>query len=108
MLKPTLAALFVLATATRSLWAAELHCAEDKPRDPSQRAIVVNCSDADDVTEKLLSAWQMLRTGGVGQVFEDMCWRSYKQAQEIHPIIDPRDWSPGFLGRCNLALRYIR
>ena len=108
MLKAALATLIVVATATPALWAAELHCATTAPRDPRQRAIVVDCSNAEDVAEKLLNAWQQLRDANLGLVFEDMCWRPYKQAQNIHPVIDPRDWSPGFLSRCNTALRYIR
>lgn len=108
MFNAAIATLLALATATPVLWAAELHCTTDMPRDPRQRSIEVDCSDAEDVTQKLLAAWQQLREAHIGLVFTDMCWRAYRQAQEIHPVVDPRDWSPGLLGRCNAALRYIR
>lgn len=108
MLKSILTTLFFLVTSAQPLWAAELYCASHRQRDVSQRGIVVNCADAADVADKLITAWQKLRNGNVGPVFEEMCLRPYKQAKQIHPIVDPRDWSPAFLSRCNAALRYVR
>jgi len=89
-------------------FAVELYCAGQKQRDPSQRGVKVDCSDRSEVIGHLGGAWRVLRENSIGGTMEDMCWKPYKKAKEIHPAVDSTGWAPAMFAQCNVALRYIK
>ena len=85
----------------------ELLCGE-KPKLQNQKQIFVNCSNRKEVIDILGWSWQKLRQQGIAGVTEDMCYKPFKRAKELHPSIPFDGIAQTFLMECNMALQYIK
>jgi hypothetical protein len=85
----------------------ELVCQGGQSRS-EHRAVVVDCSDRQDFIKKLGGAWQLLRKNSIGGSMEDLCWKAYNQAKDMHPSISFDNISDSFLARCNMGLAYVK
>ena len=85
----------------------ELLCGE-KPKLQNQKQIFVNCSNRKEVIDILGWSWQKLRQQGIAGVTEDMCWKPYNRAKELHPSIPFDGIAQTFLMECNMALQYVK
>lgn len=88
--------------------AIELVCVGHQAQASNQRTIQVDCSDRKKVIDTLHSAWVTLRKERIGGNTEDMCWKPYNTARDIHPSIAMNNIAPTFLMQCNMALQYIK
>lgn len=88
--------------------AIELVCKGDDRQNPQQRPIYVDCNSRRAVIDTLGAAWTTLRRERIGGETEDLCWRPYKEAKELHPSIPMEGIAQTFLMQCNMALEYIR
>ena len=86
----------------------ELLCNGEKPRLQNQKQIFVNCSNRKEVIDILGWSWQKLRQQGIAGVTEDMCYKPFKRAKELHPSIPFDGIAQTFLMECNMALQYIK
>ena len=86
----------------------ELLCNGEKPRLQNQKQIFVNCSNRKEVIDILGWSWQKLRQQGIAGVTEDMCWKPYNRAKELHPSIPFDGIAQTFLKECNMALQYVK
>ena len=86
----------------------ELLCNGEKPRLQNQKQIFVNCSNRKEVIDILGWGWQKLRLQGIAGVTEDMCWKPYNRAKELHPSIPFDGIAETFLMECNMALQYVK
>ena len=86
----------------------ELLCNGEKPRLQNQKQIFVNCSNRKEVISILGWGWQKLRQQGIAGVTEDMCWKPYNRAKELHPSIPFDGIAQTFLIECNMALQYVK
>ena len=86
----------------------ELLCSGEKPRLQNQKQIFVNCSNRKEVIDILGWSWQKLRQQGIAGVTEDMCYKPFKRAKELHPSIPFDGIAQTFLMECNMALQYIK
>jgi hypothetical protein len=84
----------------------ELVCKGDNKGSP-HRIVHVNCEDRREFINMLGAAWQLLRRNGIGGALEDLCWRSYSQAKDLHPSISFENISDSFLIRCNMGLEHV-
>ena len=75
---------FLLFSAN-NLYAFELVCNGQYPRDPQQRPINVNCDSKDDIVNSLGAALQFLRKQGANDFQQAACWKAYQGAQSMHP-----------------------
>jgi hypothetical protein len=87
--------------------AVELVCKGEQQNDPSQKMVQVDCTNRKAVIDVLGSAWRTLRKEGIGGSTEDMCWRPFNRAKELHPSISMNGIASTFLAECNMALQYI-
>ena len=83
----------------------ELVCAGQSPRS-NHKAVVVDCSNRKAVIDALQSAWSTLRGQGIGGTAEDMCWKPYSKAKELHPSIQMQGIAGTFFMQCNTSLQY--
>ncbi len=88
--------------------ALELVCKGYQPRSGNQRPIYVDCSDRKAVIDTLGAAWSTLRKERIGGQTEDMCWRPYNRAKEMHPSIQFNNIAPTFFMECNMAMQYVK
>ena len=86
----------------------ELLCNGEKPRLQNQKQIFVNCSNRKEVIDILGWSWQKLRQQGIAGVTEDMCYKPFKRAKELHPSIPFDGIAQTFLMECNMALQYVK
>jgi hypothetical protein len=96
----------LLAFAINANAGIELVCKGDNPTSP-HRIVYVNCEDRKAFIDMLGAAWQTLRRNNIRGVFEDMCWKAYNQARNLHPSISFEGISESFLMRCNMGLEYV-
>lgn len=104
------ATIFAVGAAATALPAAagyELVCKGSAPTS-ANKAIVVDCSDRAKVIDTLGAAWQEVRANRIGGSTEDMCWKPYQKAKEIHPSIPMTGIAPTFFAQCNMALQYAK
>ena len=86
----------------------ELLCYGEKPRLQTQKQIFVNCSNRKEVIDILGWGWQKLRQQGIAGVTEDMCYKPYIRAKELHPSISFDGVAQTFLMECNMGLQYLK
>ena len=86
----------------------ELLCYGEQPRLQNQKQIFVNCSNRKEVIDILGWGWQKLRQQGIAGVTEDMCYKPYIRAKELHPSIPFDGIAQTFLMECNMALQYVK
>ena len=86
----------------------ELLCNGEPPRLQNQKQIFINCSNRKEVIDILGWGWQKLRQQGIAGVTEDMCWKPYNRAKELHPSIPFDGIAQTFLIECNMALQYVK
>lgn len=97
-----------LLSLSFSVNAIELVCKGRQPQKSNQRAIYVDCSDRKAVIDSLGAAWSTLRKERIGGQTEDMCWKPYNRAKELHPSIQFNNIAPTFFMECNMALQYVK
>ncbi|MEO0048641.1 MAG: hypothetical protein RLZZ410_1600 [Pseudomonadota bacterium] len=97
-----------LMTLCFSAQALELVCKGYQPRASNQRPIYVDCSDRKAVIDSLGAAWSTLHKERIGGQTEDMCWRPYNRAKEMHPSIQFNNIAPTFFMECNMAMQYVK
>ena len=88
--------------------AIELVCKGGQPNNPGQKIVQVDCTNRKEVIDMLGSAWRTLRKEGIGGSSEDMCWRPFNRAKELHPSISMDGIASTFLAECNMALQYVK
>ncbi len=100
--------LVCLLTVAFSSNAIELVCKGQQQRDGNQRAIMVDCTKRIEVIEYLQSAWRLLRKERIGGQLEDMCWKGFQQAEDMHPSIPFDNLAGTFFFQCNMGLAYVK
>ncbi len=86
----------------------ELLCSGEQPRLQNQKQIFVNCANRKEVVDILGWGWQKLRQQGIAGVTEDMCYKPYIRAKELHPSISFDGVAQTFLMECNMGLQYLK
>ena len=86
----------------------ELLCSGEQSRLQNQKQIFVNCSNRKEVIDILGWGWQKLRQQGIAGVTEDMCYKPYIRAKELHPSISFDGVAQTFLMECNMGLQYLK
>lgn len=74
----------------------------------NHKTVYVDCENRKAFVDMLGAAWQELRKNSIGGAMEDMCWKAYNQAKDMHPSISFANISDSFLMRCNMGLAYIK
>ena len=85
----------------------ELVCKGASPTS-ANKPIVVDCSDRKQVVDMLGAAWKEVRSNSIGGSTEDMCWKPYQRAKELHPSISMNGIAQTFFAQCNMALQYVK
>ena len=85
----------------------ELVCEGRQPTSNNE-SIYVNCSERKAFVDAIGNAWRIIRKNSIGGSMEDMCWKSYQQAKDMHPSINFNNISDSFLMRCNMGLTYVK
>jgi hypothetical protein len=99
---------FASMLLTSNVFAMELVCKGQQPRMQNQRVIYVDCSNRKEVIDILGAAWRELRKQQIGGSTEDMCWKPFQRAKEMHPSIQFDGIAPTFFMQCNMALQYVK
>ncbi len=74
-----------------------------------QRNIIhVNCKDREEFINALQQAWLTLRLHNIGGTVEDLCWKAFNDAKDLHPSISFDNISDSFVARCNMGLEYVK
>lgn len=107
-MKKVLLILLLASTSVSNVYSYELVCKGHRPQMRNQTPIYVNCANRKEVIDKLGAAWKTLRKEGIGGSTEDLCWKPYKQAKELHPSISFEGIAPTFFMQCNMALQYVK
>ena len=68
----------------------------------------VDCSTRFAVVESLKQAWFTLRQNNIGGSLEEMCWKAYNDAKDLHPSISFEGITDSFFMRCNMGLEYVK
>lgn len=102
-----LIAAFLMIFSTSSFAGLELVCKGRQARS-NNKPIYFNCNDRKEFVETLGKAWRTLRKNSIGGSVEDMCWKAYSQAKEMHPSISFANISDSFTARCNMGLAYVK
>ena len=97
----------ILLLCTNAQAGYELVCKGQQQRSQN-KAIVIDCSDRQAVVESLKRGWMTLRSQGIGGSTEDLCWKPYNSAKDIHPSINMSSIAPTFFLQCNMALQYLK
>lgn len=84
----------------------ELVCKGAESR-TNHKTIYVDCENRKAFIDMLGAAWQELRKNSIGGSMEDLCWKAYSQAKDMHPSISFSNISDSFLARCNMGLAYV-
>ena len=107
-IKPQLLMLALTITLYTNAQAGyELVC-KGQQQQSQNKAIFVNCNDRQAVVESLKHGWMTLRAQGIGGSTEDLCWKPYNTAKDIHPSINMSNIAPTFFLQCNMALQYTK
>ena len=85
----------------------ELVCKGSQPTS-ANKPISVDCSDRKQVVDTLGAAWKEVRANSIGGSTEDMCWKPYQRAKEMHPSISMNGIAQTFFAQCNMALQYVK
>lgn len=85
----------------------ELVCKGGQAR-TNHKIVTVDCNNRKAFIDTLGAAWRELRSNSIGGSLEDMCWKAYNQAKEMHPSISFANVSDSFLMRCNMGLAYVK
>ena len=88
--------------------AVQLVCKGQQPQMQNQKPIYVDCSNRKEVIDTLGGAWNELRKQQIGGSTEDMCWKPYQRAKEMHPSIQFDGIAQTFFMQCNMALQYVK
>lgn len=107
MKTPTYLMLLLLLIATNANAGMELVCKGRQPTS-NNKPVYVNCGDRKEFVDTLGSAWRTICQNSIGGSMEDMCWKAYQQAKDMHPSISFDNISDSFLVRCNMGLAYIK
>ena len=83
-------------------------CAKVNNSKVKNKAIVVDCNDRQAVVDSLKRSWMILRAQGIGGSTEDLCWKPYNTAKDVHPSISMLNIAPTFFLQCNMALQYAK
>ena len=86
----------------------ELVCKGYQPQGNQQRSIYIDCTNRKAVINALGGAWRTLRQERIGGTTEDMCWKPYRRAEELHPSIPFDNIAPTFFMECNMALQFVK
>ena len=89
-------------------YAIQLVCKGQQPQMQNQKPIYVDCSNRKEVIDMLGAAWGELRKQSIGGSTEDMCWKPYQKAKEMHPSIPFDGIASTFFMQCNMALQYVK
>lgn len=84
----------------------ELVCKGYAPQSKHQ-TIYVDCTNRKAVIEILGTAWSTLRKEGIGGPTEDLCWKPYNTAKDMHPSVSFNGIAQTFFMQCNMALQYV-
>ena len=87
--------------------AAEIVCNGYQAKS-GQRVVTIDCSNRAQVINALETAWVELVEARIGGATENMCWKPYVRATEIHPSISFDGIAPTFLAQCNMAYQYVK
>jgi len=98
----------LLPILASNLLAVELLCKGEQSRMQNQRPYLVDCSNRKEVIDALGGAWRSLRNERIGGATEDLCWRPFQQAQDLHPSIQMNGIAQTFFAQCNMALQYVK
>ena len=98
---------FASMLLTSNVFAVQLVCKGQQPQMQNQNSIFVDCSNRKEVIDMLGAAWSELRKQGIGGSTEDMCWKPYQRAKEMHPSIQFDGIAQTFFMQCNMALQYV-
>jgi len=98
--------LFCLSFALNANAGIELVCKGGQAR-TDHRTVFVDCENRIEFIDMLGAAWRELRKNRIGGNMEDMCWKAYSQAKDMHPSISFSNISDSFLMRCNMGLAYV-
>lgn len=104
--KNLLTCLFLLFTLNANA-GYELVCKGGQAR-TNHKIVSVDCDNRKAFIDMLGAAWQELRKNRIGGSMEDMCWKAYSQAKDMHPSISFSNISDSFLVRCNMGLAYVQ
>lgn len=88
--------------------AVELVCKGYQPQGNQQRTIYIDCTNRKAVIDALGGAWRTLRQERIRGTTEDMCWKPYKRAEELHPSIPFDNIATTFFMECNMALQFVK
>jgi hypothetical protein len=99
--------MLLLSIASTSFAGMELVCKGRSPQS-NNKPIYFNCNDRQEFVETLGKAWRTLRKNSIGGSVEDMCWKAYSQAKDMHPSISFGNISDSFTARCNMGLAYVK
>ena len=96
-----------IALCTNAYAGFELVC-KGQQQQSQNKAIVVDCNDRQAVVDSLKRSWMILRAQGIGGSTEDLCWKPYNTAKDVHPSISMLNIAPTFFLQCNMALQYAK
>ena len=97
-----------LAFTVSNTFAVQLVCKGQQPQMQNQKPIYVDCTNRKEVIDMLGAAWSELRKQRIGGSTEDMCWKPYQKAKEMHPSIPFDNIASTFFMQCNMALQYVK
>ena len=103
---PVLSAMLILS-ASPAMAGYELICKGSSPTS-ANKPIVVDCSNRKQVVDTLGAAWREVRANSIGGSTEDMCWKPYQRAKDLHPSISMDGIAQTFFAQCNMALQYVK
>ena len=84
----------------------ELVCEGYRPQTNNQ-AVYIDCNNRNAVVDILKTAWMEIRNNMGGSV-EDVCWRGYNQAKDLHPALGmDAGMANTFFMQCNMGLGYL-
>ncbi len=98
---------FLLISSPLSSWSVELVCSGYNTSNDSQRKVVVNCNDRQQVLGFLQAGFLLLREKQMPSYMEDMCWEPYKSIKEYPPEMFSGDMASTFFQQCNASLKSI-
>jgi len=105
---PLVVSATALSLASGRLEAVELVCNGGTQQFSGQRQSIVDCASRKAVVDALEAGWQKLREERIGGSTEDMCWKAYQRALELHPSIPINNVAPVLFVQCNMALQYVK
>ena len=77
-------------------------------QDQRTGVVEIDCSDRQNFSKRRDGAWQLLRKGSIGGYMEDLRWKVYQQAKDIHPSTSFDNIFESFLARGNMGLDNVK